>query len=205
MFVNHEPRVRTTMPRVDNKAFYRGAMAKHGATPQGLHWRSAYTQTARFVALARCLPEDLGGVTLVDAGCGFGDLYAFLCEHRGPPAGYVGLEVCEPMIQTARERTGCEIRLQDVLRDPLPEADFYVCSGAMNNLTREETRCFIQRCHGAARQAFVFNILKGSPGPSRFNYYLPDEIRALGETLGARVEILEDYLDNDLTAAFRKT
>lgn len=188
------------MPRIDIDAFYRHALDTHGATAEGVQWRSERTQRLRFDILRRLLPGDLSPLVVADAGCGLADFHAYLAEQGDLPAQYIGLEMVEPLMRQARP--GAHVEHCNVLTDPLPSADYYVCSGAMNNLTREETDRFIHRCLQAASRGFVFNLLKGRPRHSMFNYFLPQEIRALGEGIGARVEIVEGYLENDFTAAF---
>ncbi len=190
------------MPRVDNDAFYRSALAAHGETAEGVHWNSTETQEARFRVLRKFLPEDLSELTLVDAGCGFGDLYCYLERHGDRPRRYVGLDVMEPMVETARTRTGCEILILDVLTDPLPKADYYLCSGAMNTLTREESDQFIRNCYKACETGFVFNLLKGWNTSPIYNFYLPREIKRLGHELNADYQIEEGYLAGDFTAMF---
>jgi hypothetical protein len=90
------------------------------------------------------------------------------------------------------------------LQARLPEADFYLCSGAMNNLTRDETWRFIQRCFSAARRGFIFNLLKGNDGPGSYNYQQPRDLRALAEEVGAETRLEEGYLPSDFTMAFLK-
>ena len=192
------------MPRVDNDAFYRSALAAHGETAEGVHWNSTETQEVRFRVLRDLLPDDLSGLTLVDAGCGFGDFYCYLERHGERPGRYLGLDVMEPMVETARGRTGCEIRILDVLNDPLPKADYYLCSGAMNTLTREESDRFIRNCYAACDTGFVFNLLKGWNTSPTYNFYLPSEIKRLGQELAADWRIEEGYLAGDFTTAFIK-
>ncbi|AFL72961.1 class I SAM-dependent methyltransferase [Thiocystis violascens] len=192
------------MPRVDHDAFYRSALAVHGETAKGVHWNSTETQEVRFRVLRDLLPDDLSGLTLVDAGCGFGDFYCYL-ERRGErPGRYLGLDAMEPMVEIARRRTGCEIRILDVLNDSLPIADYYLCSGAMNNLTREESDRFIRHCYAASKTGFVFNLLKGWNTSPIYNFYLPREIKRLGQELEADCRIEEGYLAGDFTTAFIK-
>jgi len=192
------------MPRVDNEAFYSSALATHGATAEGVHWNSTESQEVRFRVLRSQLPEELSGTTLADAGCGFGDFYCYLLKQGDRPKNYIGLDVMEPMVETARERTGCEIRVCDILNDRLPEADVYLCSGAMNTMTREESRAFIERCLDASRRGFVFNLLKGWNTSTIYNLYLPREIKRLGQELEVDYEIQEGYLAGDFTVAFWK-
>lgn len=193
------------MPRLDLTRFYLDSLASHGETAKGVQWMSTRTQELRFGVLRRLLPADLGDLTLVDAGCGFGDLYGYLLRTDDRPARYIGLDLMEPMVEVARRRTGCEIRLCDVLRDRLPDADYYLCSGAMNNLTREETWRFIRRCYDASRRGFVFNLLKGTDGPGSYNLQQPRDLAALAEELGAQARLEEGYLSGDFSMAFLKT
>ncbi len=148
------------------------------------------------------MPDDLSTSSIVDAGCGFGDLYLYLEERSSEPKTYIGLEVMESMIGPAIERTGCQVLACDILHDPLPEADFYFCSGAMNILTRFETHLFIRRCFEASKKGFVFNLLKGEDESLVYNYFHPSEIKKLAKELGAKVKIKEGYLPRDFSVAF---
>jgi hypothetical protein len=110
----------------------------------------------------------------------------------------------EPMVATARVRTGCDIFIRDALTDSLPEADYYVCSGAMNTLTRKETRRFIKNCFAASRTAFIFNLLKGRNTSFTYNFYQPIEVLQIAQEFGAECRIEESYMSEDFTAAFFK-
>lgn len=192
------------MPRVDTDRFYRYSLEHYGHTAKGVQWNSTENQVARFAALRRFLPEDLSGLTLVDAGCGLGDFYRFLEDRGERPGRYVGLDVVEPMVEAARQRIRAEILLLDVLQDTLPPADYYVCSGAMNTLTREETQTFIERCFMAARQGFLFNLLLGRDASHSYNLCTPSEVRAWTSHLEAEMAVADDYLPDDFTVALRR-
>ena len=192
------------LPRINNDAFYSAALAKHGMTSQGVHWSSDHSQVTRFKMLCRFLPDDLGNWSIADAGCGFGDLYLYLQKEQQQPKRYTGLDIMPAMVTEARQRTGCEIRQCDILHDQLVEADYYLCSGAMNILTRFETHLFIRRCFAIANKGFMFNLLKGDDESMVYNYFLPREIKQLGRELGAVVRIKEGYLPRDFTVAFYK-
>jgi SAM-dependent methyltransferase len=193
------------MPRVDTDSFYRNALSRYGDNAEGVHWNSTQSQQVRFAALREFLPAHLSDIVLADVGCGFGDLHGFLTAQGQLPARYIGIDVVEPMAEIARARTGCEILLLDALSDRLPAADYYVCSGAMNTLTPEETEQFIRRCFAAATHGFVFNLLKGRSRPGAFNHYMPEDLRPLADDLGVEPEFSDDYLYGDFTAAFLRT
>ncbi|AFL72572.1 class I SAM-dependent methyltransferase [Thiocystis violascens] len=193
------------MPRVETDHFYRHSLEHHGHTAKGVQWNSEHSQYTRFEALRRFLPTDLSTLTLADAGCGLGDFFRFLDARGDRPGHYLGIDVVEPMVEAARLRTDREILLLDILREPLPDAAYYVCSGAMNTLTREETRTFIERCFRASTAGFVFNLLSGRDSSLQYNLCLPEDVREWTRHLDARMEIADDYLHGDFTVALIRT
>lgn len=193
------------MPRISVHDFYNHGLSHYGNTAEGLHYQSANSQLARFRVLHELLPEDLSELTMVDLGCGFGDFLLYLREHGNEPGGYIGIDLHERMVEVARERTGAEIRQGDMLTAPLPPADWYVCSGALNNLTLEETRTAIERCYAMAAKGMVFNLLSGEDSCQTFNYRQPSEIEAWATELGAKVSFVDDgYAYRDFTTAMVK-
>ena len=188
------------MPRIDQKDFYEKNIATYGMTAGGVAWDSARTQRRRFAAIASRL-GDLRNDSLVDAGCGFGDFYLYLREKGNLPKNYIGLDLCEAMVEEGRRRTGCRILRRDILRQSLPVADWYVASGSMNLLTRTETAIFIRRCFEHSRKGFVFNLLEGREREGIFSYWRPAEVRKFCANLGTKIEIVEGYLEGDMTVA----
>jgi SAM-dependent methyltransferase len=192
------------MPRISVYDFYDPELARCGANAEGLHYHSEASQRTRFRVLRELLPPDLSAVSLVDIGCGFGDLLLYLREQNEEPGGYIGIDLHERMVEIAGERTAADIRLGDVLSDELPAADWYVCSGALNNLTRDETRHAVERCYNAADHGMVFNLLHGADRSRTFNYRQPAEVEAWGSDLGAEVTIIDGYLHRDFSAALAR-
>lgn len=88
-----------------------------------------------------------------------------------------------------------------MLSDPLPEADWYLASGAMALLTHEETGAFIARCLSAARQGLVFNLLKGNHQSLTFNYLMPEAIEAWAAEMDVGIKVIEGYLSGDFSVA----
>jgi len=192
------------MARTDNKTFYNTSLEKYGKSAQGVRWNSQKSQFIRFKILVNFLPKEIDRLSIVDAGCGFGDLYLYLKEEYKAPKSYVGLEMMQEMITEAKVRTGCEIYDCDILKDKLIEADYYVCSGAMNILTCFETTLFISRCFKASKKGFIFNLLEGEDESLVYNYFLPKEIKKIAKELGATIKIKKGYLERDFSVAFYK-
>lgn len=190
------------MSRINNKQFYHNAVEEHGLSPQGLCWHSRDSQEIRFDQLVSLLPLDTASI--VDAGCGFGDLYPYLCAQGKNSIAYTGLDALEMMVREALRRTGQPIYQCDILSDPLVEGEFYVCSGALNILTQEEGYRFIERCYSASTRGIIFNFLEGENRSKTYNYLQAHKIEKLGKRLGARLIFRRGYYDNDCTVAFYK-
>jgi len=183
---------------MENGRYYGDVVARHGVSAQGVHWNSEATQYKRFEVLLSMIDlqeED----TLVDAGCGFAELFFYLQEEKIEVAHYIGLEMMEEMVAAAKKRAEIDVRVCDVLSDPLPKADYYFCSGGMNILTREETALFIQRCFEASRKGFVFNLLEGEDSSLLYNYFQPHEIKQIAEVLDADFSLKQGYLVKDFS------
>ncbi len=190
------------MARINQKAFYQKQYDRYGVSAEGVAWDSSRTQRRRFAALVSMI-GDVGQASLVDAGCGFGDLYLYLREQGASPKSYTGIDLCAPMVAEAKRRTECTILQRDVLRQALPVADWYVASGSMNLLSRMETRLFIQRCFEKSRKGFVFNLLEGREREGEFSYWHPHEIREMCRAFTEKIEIKEGYLEGDFTVQLR--
>lgn len=118
---------------------------------------------------------------------------------------YIGLDSLEIMVQEASRRTREVVLCRDILHDPLPAAEYYVCSGALNILTQDAALFFIERCYNASLRGVIFNFLEGNKASEMFNYLLESDIKAFGEKLGAKVAFRRHYYENDCTAAFYKS
>lgn len=188
--------------RIDNYRFYHTGIIDYGYTPQGLRWHSKQSQEIRFDQLLALLPLDASSV--VDAGCGFGDLYGYIRSIGKHSLHYTGLDSLEIMVEEATKRTQGTIYRCDILLDSLPNAEFYLCSGALNILTRKAAFQFIERCFNASSRGMIFNFLEGDKESKTFNYLRESSIKALGEKLNARVVLRRNYYENDCTAAFYK-
>ena len=194
------------MPKIDSEKFYTSAIELFGTTAQGVNWASKENQLLRFKMILELLPKDLTHYSLVDAGCGFGDFYLYLEKKKRKVKEYIGIDSLLDMYSIASKKTGCEIIVADICRDKLPLKDYYVCSGAMNVLTKFETHQFIHNAYNSSKKGFVFNILYGESKSETYNYMTLKEIENIAQDLGV-VEVLlkKDYMQNDITVGFFKS
>jgi len=193
------------MPRIDSEKFYTSAIEKFGTTAKGVNWASRENQLLRFDAILRLLPDDLSKFTLVDAGCGFGDFYTYLKKKKRLPKQYIGIDSLLDMYSIASQNTAQEIMIADICKDSLPNADYYICSGALNVLTPFETHQFIQNCFNSSRVAFIFNALYGEKSSETYNYISDRNIQKLIKNLKVKRTLYErSYMEEDITIAFER-
>jgi len=191
------------VPRIDSEKFYTSAIEKFGTTARGVNWASRENQTLRFDAILELLPNDLSSFTLADAGCGFGDFYLYLKKKKRLPKNYIGIDSVADMYSIASQNTAQEILNADICKDSLPNADYYICSGALNVLTPFETHLFIQNCYKSSKVAFIFNALHGSKASETYNYLSTTTIKELAISLDVKeLFFKEGYLEDDITVGF---
>ncbi len=191
------------MPRINSEKFYTSAIEMHGTSPKGVNWASKENQLLRFDAILALLPKEFSSYSIADAGCGFGDLYTYMSKKKKTPQKYIGIDSLLDMYSIASENTGCEIIIADICKDQLPNADYYLCSGALNVLTKFETHQFIQNCFNSSKLGFIFNALHGTKESETYNYLTTREIDKIAKDLNVKEVIYKDgYLEDDITVGF---
>jgi SAM-dependent methyltransferase len=193
------------MPRINSKKFYIASLKKHGITPQGLHWFGKESQEIRFDVFLEMLPSSLEEISLADAGCGFGDFYHYIQSRSLTPKSYIGIDSIKEMCSITSERTGQQTLHADICKARLPQADYYICSGAMNILSEFETYLFVQNCFEASTYGFIFNILYGDIQSKMYNYVTKEKLQQIAKELGVtETRFQEGYLEGDISVAFLK-
>lgn len=189
------------MPRIDSKKFYLSSIEKYGVNAKGVHWVSKETQELRFNIILDMLPKQIN--SLADAGCGFGDFFTFIKDSSTSIKKYTGIDSLHKMCTIATQNTSQEIILADITKDTLPLAEYYICSGSMNILSKFETHLFIQNCFKSSHNAFIFNILHGDKQSDIYNYVSTKDIYDIAKSLKVKnILIKDDYMSNDITVGF---
>jgi len=194
------------MPRINTKTVHIADLQRDGVLPSGINWISKKNQEIRFKILLYLLPRDLSLMTIVDAGCGYGDLYPYMKRKNRLPKEYIGIDYLEDMFGIAREQTEySEIIIRDITDGPLPRADYYISSGALNITTKFETYLFIRNCFEACKSGFIFNSLHGDKVCNIYNYLSKNDIDSMANEFNVReVLIIDDYLEDCITVGFFK-
>jgi SAM-dependent methyltransferase len=195
--------------------YYGAKLARHGATALGVDWSCKATQWLRFVQLLKICSLDRP-FSLIDLGCGYGALAAFLIEHH-PEAHiqYLGIDLSPAMIHRARRlHRGSHSTLFAVGRNSPHSADYAVASGIMNvmlghsvSLWESFVRAILLDLHRMGRQGFAVNFLTApSPDATPGQLYCPDPAvwaRFCEDELGRSVELLGNYGMREFTLLAR--
>ncbi len=181
--------------------YYDRALAQFGASPRGVDWNSEESQITRFGALSRAIPRS-GSPSVLDYGCGYGAFYEFLLEWN-PRATYVGYDISEAMIETARSLHPEAIFTSK--RADLDRFDIVVASGIFNVKLDTETDAWeryaiktLDELMRLASRSISFNMLTKFSDPDRMKstlYYADPELitRYCRKRFGRWIAMLADY------------
>ena len=186
---------------IDNKNFYEKSIKEFGISAQGVHWNSKYTQYKRFEIITKFIKKELKDSSLIDLGSGFGEYYNFLAKKKIFPKKYIGIDCEDIMVQISQKRFKDQQFLsKNILYEDIPEADFIISSGALNILSFDQCKIFIQKGYKLSRKGFIFNYLKNDT----FIKINKEKIIEIVNNLTDNFRIKENYLDNDFTIFMKK-
>ena len=184
-----------------NNEFYTPTIKKYGISAKGVHWNSKYSQYKRFEILTNFIGNEIRKSNIIDAGCGFAEYYNYLFDNNLKPKSYIGIDCEEKMITLASKRfLNTSFYIKNIIEDELLFADYYICSGAMNILKKDEIFIFIKKCFEASEVGFVFNFLKND-SLTNVNFL---DILNYSKSLSKKIEIKENYLENDISIFIKK-
>lgn len=190
--------------RVQIHRFHKARIAQFGqGTPEALAWKSDKKQQLRFEILARI--GDINGRSVLDAGCGHGDLKGFL-DQWFTGFRYAGVDLIEEFLDVATERYGGKpdttFYLGDCAGANLPNMDYVLCSGMLNyhTTTPDYVTTMIRKLFNNCSVGLGFNLLSRVNAEDQILVAADmDQIVAYCGTLAHRVMLHKGYLDDDFT------
>ena len=84
------------------RGYYQETFKDWGHSVDALSWEDEQKQVLRFEILSSIIPKSSGSV--LDIGCGFGDLYQFLQTHGQGAVAYTGIDLMPQFTEIARSR-----------------------------------------------------------------------------------------------------
>ncbi|WP_183566151.1 class I SAM-dependent methyltransferase [Mucilaginibacter sp. SP1R1] len=183
--------------------YHRGMIGMHGNKDSAaLGWKDAQSQMVRFEILAQI--ADLSYHSVLDAGCGHGDLKTFLYDIY-PGISYWGIEQIPELIKVAVDRYGhcmdTHFYTGNFLTDSLPVVDYVMASGSLNYRSHDPDFIFkaIKKIYDCCTMGVGFNLLSKIPENGIIVAYDALKIIDYCNTLSTKVILKRDYSDEDFT------
>lgn len=184
----------------DLKTYYQGLFDQHGNSVEAVQHVSQNSQYKRFEILCG-IDSEINSI--IDIGCGLGDMYHFLkqANYRGD---YLGLDFVDAFIDTAnqqfRDDKQAKFEIFDINSHTIPATyDYILLSGVFNNNTsnaKEFMLSTIEKMFNACQKGVAFNAM--STYVDFFNeelfYIDPLEVFDFCKKLGAHVVLKHDYV-----------
>ena len=184
--------------------FHKEQIKIYGAgTSEALGWENLEGQLQRFEILSGI--GDLNHRSVLDAGCGHGDLRGYL-QEKFPHVRYFGVEQMPELLDIASERYASlpeTLFFQgDFTNAELPVTDYILLSGSLNYINSDPLFVLktIEKLFNNCRIAFGFNLLSyADPAQGLIVSYKPAFIREYCERLSKQVHFFDHYKPNDYT------
>lgn len=187
---------------------YENSYRQYGAGPKALLWWDYRSMGVRFHELMKDVPVE--GKTIMDAGCGMGDLLPFLYSNS-TSFKYLGVDKNKGFIEIAKKRyEGHNFKVADPFKDKIGDFDVIISSGVMNGNHEgwlEKRKQMIEALYGQANQVLSFNMaggLRPVPNDSLIAYADAREIFEYCQTLSPRVILRAHYLQKDFAVVMFK-
>lgn len=171
-------------------SYYARLLEEHGRDVRALGWGSRQSQLLRFKVLTEI--DDLRGSTVLDFGCGFGDLHGFLL---GSSVRYIGYDNDAEMLRIAKE----EYPLAEFVDNPV-QADYVLESGVFNLCVDGHVNLqqLWDLCRKGVAANFTSVLTTGTPTPGVV-YADPFEVSRFCSYITRRFTLRHDYKSNDFT------
>lgn len=189
---------------VSIRRFHEAHIREHGQETTGaLGWKNFYSQQARFAMLEGI--GDMNNCSLLDVGCGHGDLRAYL-DDLYPKMRYIGIDFMDEFLSEAIERYGhlpeTAFFYGDYFTAELPHTDYVLASGSLNYHSSDPDFIYsaIAKLFATCRIALGFNLLSKVDAPGGILVaYDAKIILNYCKTLSDKVILHEGYADDDFT------
>lgn len=176
---------------------YNERLKKYGYNPQTLGWFEG-RQPLRFTILSEI--GDFNNCSVLDVGCGFGDLYGFLTK-KFHDVQYTGIDINPRLIAIARTiYPGIHVMVKDFHEAVLDtQFDWVVSSGVFNDYASENipfVQEMVKKMFVMCTKGVAVDFMSNYAGLKGKNtcYTVPEELFAFCKTLSKRIVLRHDYM-----------
>jgi ubiquinone/menaquinone biosynthesis C-methylase UbiE len=182
-------------------SLYNKRVRELGYEAQSVGWKSVEQQNLRFRILTQNI--EVADQTIIDIGCGFGDLYGFLCSSGLKPSNYTGIDISDEMLKLAEEKhrgiRGVSFFNRQLMAITDDTYDYAIASGSLNyNLSRDMNLYleeFVRVYEHRVRKGLLINLLttKVDYMQNMHAHYSPDYALAVFRKYFEKVQVIEGY------------
>jgi len=190
---------------------YQNNFLLYGSDSRALKWLSPESAEIRYRELIKDI--DFENKTILDVGCGFGDIIPFI-KSKSSDFEYLGVDMVEDFIKEAKKRyPSFDFKIIDYFSKPIRiKFDIIICCGALNSKfksIKSYQREAIKIMFGNAKEAICFNMAGSHPRPLRrreSKLYYSDSLEILKFCLSLTNKIIfrQNYHKRDFTISMWK-
>lgn len=185
-------------------SFYNFHLKKFGDRPEALRW-TPQGQLRRYHTFLDIAP-DLNNATVLDYGCGTGDLYKFF-TRRGFTVKYTGVDINENFINLAKRKyPDCTFRVMNIDDDELEGFYDYIFICGVFNLrvpgVQDDLKNALVNLFKHCNKGLALNALSSHTPikDTELNYTSPEEmVKFALENLSPSVALRHDRIPDDFT------
>lgn len=184
--------------------FFDASVEKHADSLIALDWGSKRTQELRFFLFSEI--DNLNGKTVLDVGCGFGDLFVFLTQKLHLNITYTGVDISKNIIATAKKRhPSLDLKQLNILEDPIESFDYVFGSGIHNIKTADNyalLEMLLTKMYEIANEGVATNMIDASFDTNLAEHifaYEKNKVLEITQKITPYYVLRRDYLPHDFT------
>lgn len=177
---------------------YEERLKNFGYDLRTLGWRTKRQQYIRFKNLIQI--GNLNNTSVLDLGCGFGDLYDFLSEQN-IQVEYTGYDISPKIIEVAIEmHPNLNFEVKDILIDKIDNKFDYILESGIFNWKLTNNYAFvkkmIKKCFDLCNIGLAFDMMSSYVDfyDEKLFYYDPVKIFKFCKKLSKRIVLKHDYM-----------
>lgn len=181
---------------------YHNLLKKYGYSPKSIGWPKGEPEFRYYILTS--IAKFQNGETLLDLGCGFGDLYSFLKKYL-PGVKYMGVDFNPELIKIGKNVfPDADLRVGDIIEEDFGIFDWVVGYGLFNNRlpeisNKDSIKVTVEKMFEIAKKGVSVNFLS-----SYVDYMVPKAYHvspewafSFAKTLTKRVTLRHDYMPYD--------
>ena len=190
---------------------YNKRLTEFGVSEQALGWGSKGRAKLRYEILLS--QWDFNNSSVLDFGCGFGDMLAYIRSKGIEDVDYTGVDINPNFIAVAQDnyKDTATFHLKNLLEEETPEQHDFVLSSGVFNHSLSDNMGFIKKSfeqfNKISRKGFAMNFLSSKVAfQYDYTYHAnPAEILDLAYQYSNNVVLRNDYMPFEFTIFVNKS